>query len=134
MIGGVLAGVDLEFLQVLFAKGGLQYMDALSIHPYCYPQSPEAGNLLGRLDQVRNLMDQGGKRLPIWVTEIGWPTHQGDGRGVDEETQAAYLARMYTLFASQPDVAAVFGTIFKTTAQIRHTTNTMSVSFARIFL
>jgi len=108
VIGGVLAGVDLEFLQVLFAKGGLQYMDALSIHPYCYPQSPEAGNLLGRLDQVRNLMDQGGKRLPIWVTEIGWPTHQGDGRGVDEETQAAYLARMYTLFASQPDVAAVF--------------------------
>ncbi len=108
VIGGTLAGVDLNFIGAVISGGGLQYMDAISLHPYCYPQSPEGNNLLGRIAQVRSLMAQGGRQLPIWITEIGWPTHLGDGRGVAEATQAAYLARMYALFASQPDVAAVF--------------------------
>ena len=39
-------------------------------------------------------MDFYGLDVPLWVTEIGYPTSQ-TGNGVDEITQAALLVRAY---------------------------------------
>lgn len=107
VIGCVTAGIRSEFIAAVFEAGGGDYLDAVSVHPYCYPNSPEAGDLLGKLDELRGLIASYGFNHPVWITEIGWPTHQG-ARGVSEQTQAVYLARTYALLLASGKVDAVF--------------------------
>ncbi len=99
VVGGATAGIPLEWLEDVFALGGLDYMDTLSVHPYRYPQSPEG--LLGEIDALNQFVrgHNNGETIPLWFSEIGWPTHLNP-TGVDENTQAAYLIRSYVLSIS----------------------------------
>lgn len=96
VIGGATAGVPQEWLEQLFELGGLDYMDSLSVHPYRYPSEPEGlqEEIEGLNQLVREYND--GETIPLWFSEIGWPTHLNP-TGVDENTQAAYLIRAYVL-------------------------------------
>jgi len=96
VVGGATAGIPEEWLKDVFELGGLDYMDSLSVHPYRYPETPEGLiDEIDRLDQlVRDHND--GNSIPLWFSEIGWPTHLNP-TGVDENTQAAYLIRAYVL-------------------------------------
>ncbi|WP_373232765.1 hypothetical protein [Cohnella sp.] len=96
VVGGATAGIPYEWLQDVFELGGLNYMDSLSVHPYRYPQTPE-----GLLEEINTLNQfvrdhNNGETIPLWFSEIGWPTHLNP-TGVDENTQAAYLIRAYVL-------------------------------------
>ncbi|MCD6350842.1 MAG: hypothetical protein J7M26_01875, partial [Armatimonadetes bacterium] len=107
VLGVCTAGTDFRFIEGVLKRGGGQYMDALSIHPYRYPRSPEASRFVDELNRTRALMDRygmAGKKL--WLTEIGWPT-QHDRRGVDEQTSANYLVRMFVLARTLPYVGGV---------------------------
>lgn len=107
VIGVCTAGTDLAFIEGVLERGGARYMDDLSTHPYRYPRSPEDSRFVEELQRTHELMakyDMGDRKL--WLTEIGWPT-QKDPRGVDEQTSANYLVRMYVLARSQPYVAGV---------------------------
>ncbi len=95
--GGATAGVPLPYFERLFATGSLDFMDAVSIHPYRTRRPPEGIEVeVGRL---RDLIARfnGGKSKPIWVTEIGW---NAGIPGFDEERQAAYLVRAMALLFS----------------------------------
>jgi hypothetical protein len=96
VVGAATAGTPLEWLADLFELGGLDYMDTLSVHPYRYPKTPEG--LLEEIEKLNQLVrsHNNGETIPIWFTEIGWPTHLNP-QGVDENTQAAYLIRTYAL-------------------------------------
>lgn len=96
VIGGATAGVPHTWLEDLFELGGLDYMDSLSVHPYRYPSEPEGltEEIEGMNQLVREYND--GETIPLWFSEIGWPTHLNP-TGVDENTQAAYLIRAYVL-------------------------------------
>ncbi len=95
VIGACTSGIDLDFIEAILKQGCAKFMDAISVHPYCYPDSPEHANISSKLVQLRELMDKNGmKNKPIWITEIGWPTHQGT-TGVTPEIQAAMLVRAY---------------------------------------
>ncbi len=96
VVGGATAGIPYEWLENVFELGGLDYMDSLSVHPYRYPQTPEG--LLEEIDTLNQLVrnHNDGETIPLWFSEIGWPTHLNP-RGVDENTQAAYLIRTYVL-------------------------------------
>ncbi|MFB7914497.1 hypothetical protein [Streptomyces sp. NPDC056061] len=100
VVGGGLAGLQTDWLKRLYAIGGLDYMDALSVHHYGYPNPPETA--LATLPQVRADLDAaGGKDFPLWITENGYPTHND---GVSLATQAAYLPRAQIFsFASGVD-------------------------------
>jgi polysaccharide biosynthesis protein PslG len=74
--------------------------DALAYHPYPYPFTapeldvPVRGSVLSAADQMHAVLvrhGDGGK--PLWITEVGWPTHDRS-YGVSEEKQAQYVARM----------------------------------------
>ncbi|GFZ91875.1 hypothetical protein GCM10008018_42740 [Paenibacillus marchantiophytorum] len=96
VVGAATAGIPLEWLEEVFKQGGLSYMDAISVHPYRYPLTPEGlVEELGKLDALIKRYNNGQSK-PIWITEIGWPTHIGP-RSVDEQTQASYLIRTYVL-------------------------------------
>ncbi len=98
VIGGAIAGTDLNYLRELFDAGGLNYMDVLSIHPYRVG-GPDETDLLRDLQFHQELMHEYGYEKPIWLTEIGWATDTGP-YGVSEAQQARYLVRTYLLALS----------------------------------
>jgi len=109
LFGGVFfpAAADLpgtsgpDFVQQAYqANPGVRgCFDAMAYHPYPYPFTapdldvPIRGSVYSAADAMRAVLqanDDGAK--PLWITEVGWPTHSTT-YGVTEEKQAQYLAR-----------------------------------------
>ncbi|MDQ3458207.1 MAG: hypothetical protein M3498_02705 [Deinococcota bacterium] len=105
------AGVTLPYgyLDAIFEKGALDFLDAVTVHPYATnaaaPEfaygNPAAGfigtSLEDRARQLRNLMAQyGGGDKRIYFSELGWPTGSANNT-VSELSQAKYLTRAYVL-------------------------------------
>ena len=61
------------------------------------------------LDQLKELLDKysPSRAIPVYVTEIGWPTSGGQC-GVLQATAAAYLQRFMLLAAARPWIAGVW--------------------------
>lgn len=103
--GMVTAGIPLSWMEQVFQLGGMNYLDNIAVHPYRYGRMPveaRAPEGLGdELEGLKNLIRQynGGELKPIWISEIGWPTHQASN-GTDEKTQADYLVRAYVVALS----------------------------------
>jgi len=107
VVGVCTAGTDLAYIEKVLKQGGMAYMDALSIHPYRYPRSPEKSGFVREITRAHELMARyGGADKKIWLTEIGWPT-QDDPRGVSEEVSGNYLIRMMVQAYAQPFVERV---------------------------
>lgn len=72
------AGVPLDKINEFYSCGGGKYCDIISVHPYCdheFENRPESF-LDIQLESLRGLLSRyGDKDKPIWITEIGWPTH-----------------------------------------------------------
>jgi hypothetical protein len=83
-----------EFVEEVLKRGGGQAMDAISIHPYRQPRTPEESGYLEDLQAISDLTAKYGRRLPIWITEVGWPT---DPSGSSESRSAQLLVRSYSL-------------------------------------
>ncbi|NJP05127.1 MAG: hypothetical protein HC837_05600 [Chloroflexaceae bacterium] len=102
-----------SYLSDVAQVGGLEHVDIVAIHPY-RPSAPEdrlprKGQLedfRAELHAMDRLLEPFGS-LPIWITEMGWSTYTGE-LGLDEETQAYYLVRMYLLALTHPSVEKVF--------------------------
>jgi polysaccharide biosynthesis protein PslG len=104
----LLAGAANEkgWIEALVALGVLNYVDGISIHPYiqCEPdKSPEAW-----LRFVADLSNRarganGGKAVPLYITEMGWPSNTG-ACGTAPEMVAQYLGRALLLVRTLPEV------------------------------
>ena len=112
VLGGSLAGADLEYLKALFKAGAK--MDALALHPYAGPderdgshhgfaQYPNQCNeedplsppwcFEGGLDWIREwLYETGRAELELWLTEFGVASGREWGEAGSEEEQARHLA------------------------------------------
>jgi hypothetical protein len=77
----------------MMADGAGAAMDAFSIHPYHYPRlaGPWLRNHL--LTASAEAETAAGKPVPLWITEVGWPTHMG-ASGSSFLHQARCLVRM----------------------------------------
>lgn len=74
LLGG-LAGLPWDYIEGIYEAGGAKFFDVMNVHPYQYPRSPERP-LVPSLDKLRQLMTRyGDGDKPVWITEIGWPTH-----------------------------------------------------------
>ena len=73
--------------------------DVMAYHPYAYPFTapeldvPIRGSVLAAADGMRAAMGSDAGTHPLWITEVGWPTHS-ETYGVSELKQAQYSARM----------------------------------------
>lgn len=106
VLGGALAGLDEAFLDGVAKADGLQYMDAISVHTYCTPASPEGRGIFDEVRRFSRRVDAlAGRHLPVWITEMGWPTQEGGG--VSELRQAEMVARSYLLAAAYPEIQAL---------------------------
>lgn len=99
------AAVTLPFgwLERLFRLGALEYLDAVSVHPYIFPRQPDTRKdslsaLLSRLQDLIKKYNRGEPK-PVHLSELGWPTHRG-ATGVSGLEQARYAVRSLVLSLS----------------------------------
>ena len=81
--------VDTTFLTTCFQQGLLNYVDAVSIHPY---KSGAPEGVTNDYATVRSLMATYGKTLPICSSEWGYPAIDGY---ITHQKQGYYLARSF---------------------------------------
>ncbi|MBZ0255186.1 cellulase family glycosylhydrolase [bacterium] len=86
--------IDMEFLTQCFELGMLQWIDAVSVHPY---RSTEPETAIAEYSELRKAIDKNSpdRFIPILSGEWGCPVHVYEERTVDELTQACYLSRQF---------------------------------------
>jgi hypothetical protein len=92
IIAPALAGFAWKFLDVFVASGVLDYLDAVSVHPYRAGQHPPE-TAAADYQKLRELLDRyapPGKSLPILSGEWGYSSNT---KGVSLDTQAAFAVR-----------------------------------------
>lgn len=105
------AGIKGGFVDRILAAGVLKYVDGISLHPYVHCEgrdhnTPESWiNWMRDLD--RSISSKAGKPVPLYLTEMSWPSHDGPC-GIDTTRQAAYLARSYFLARTVPDIKGMW--------------------------
>ncbi len=90
IIGPATSGFPFEFIETLFKSGVLEYLDAVSVHPY-RGDPPETAT--ADYKKLRALIDQyapTGKQVPIVSGEWGYSSAKGQ---FSLETQADYAVR-----------------------------------------
>jgi polysaccharide biosynthesis protein PslG len=103
---GLAAGWLERFLQL----GGLQYVDALSVHPYNFfskVNTPEGA--IAQLDRINELTRSVARdrQVRLYVTEMGYPTFAGKG-GVADSAAAHDLTRFLELASMRDYIAGVW--------------------------
>ncbi|MCD6350746.1 MAG: hypothetical protein J7M26_01395, partial [Armatimonadetes bacterium] len=79
-------GGYLPWMEKVFKLGGLAHMDAVSVHTYTTPRSPEQANLIGRYEGTFDLLRHYGGLKPVWNTEVGiWQPEREGSRPLTEE-------------------------------------------------
>lgn len=98
ILGGATAGHAKAWFGPACDAGLLQYVDAVSCHPYNHSNvtthRPE--DAIQDLDGLQILLrtKNGGNDLDVYITEMGWPTHTA---GHEAAKVAGYLTRFYKL-------------------------------------
>jgi polysaccharide biosynthesis protein PslG len=114
VLGGAMTaeGVRGGWLERMLELDGLKFCDAVSIHTYLYSRpgrgrSPETW--AAWMIEVQALLRKynAGRETPLYITEMGWPTHAGD-RGMARELSADYLARMFLLARTMPFLKGIW--------------------------
>jgi hypothetical protein len=93
VVAPALAGFEWPFFEILFQSGALQYLDAITVHPYRDPRMPPE-TVTPDYKKLRELITRyapsGKKNMPILSGEWGYSTFT---HGVSLEEQAAYAVR-----------------------------------------
>jgi hypothetical protein len=73
------------------------------------PAGGSAEQAIAAVDEVKAILDKYSpdRAIPVYVTEMGWPTSAGQC-GVDDSVAAAYLQRFMLLAAARPYIAGVW--------------------------
>ncbi|MDB6143916.1 MAG: hypothetical protein JWP80_2960 [Pseudomonas sp.] len=104
-------GMDNGFADRLIDAGILEQIDGLSVHPYAHcagmgRNTPE-GWVKWLRDYIRHINEKAGKDVPIYLTEIGWPS-QTANCPYTRETVASYIARTYFLARTLPTIKGMW--------------------------
>jgi hypothetical protein len=106
--GGISSsGLERGWVERFIELGGLEVVDALSLHPYNLHRDGSPEEAIAELDRVHALTRNAARPVPIYVTEMGYPAYSGRG-GVSRETAAVYLARFMLLASTRPYIAGVW--------------------------
>ena len=102
VVAPALAGIteeSLMWLEELFKKDALDYVDAISVHPYRALEPESVTAETNDYQSLRELINKySSKPIPIISGEWGYATANGwYGLNLNEEQQAAYLVRMFLI-------------------------------------
>jgi len=97
MFGAFSAFVELPFFEFCLKAGAEEYFDFVTIHPYQWSHSFNEQLLIGDITSLEDLLARYQCLRPIWISEIGWPTHPKGGSPVAVQGQIA--AQLYLTLA-----------------------------------
>lgn len=103
VVGAVGEDAGWLWTQAIVRDGALEGADGLSVHLYnqcTRPAQRNAPEMIGRLEALQAVLRKqtGGKTVPIYVTEFGWPT--GTGKCTVTPERQAYNFAHYILQSS----------------------------------
>ncbi|WP_414705847.1 hypothetical protein [Pseudomonas sp.] len=104
-------GMDYGFADHLIDAGMLDLVDGLSVHPYAHcagggQNNPESWvNWMRQYE--RHIRTKAGRDVPIYLTEMAWPSHTG-ACGNTPATQAAYMARIFFFARTIPNIKGMW--------------------------
>ncbi|MFY1665861.1 hypothetical protein [Pseudomonas sp. Pseu.R1] len=105
------AGIKAGFIDRIVAGGVLKYADGISLHPYVHCEGRDRNTPESWIEWMRgvdrSISAKAGKQVPLYLTEMSWPSHEGNC-GVDTPRQAAYLARAYFLARTLPNIKGMW--------------------------
>ena len=110
VIAGATSQIPSDWITTMIGQAEGKY-DAISVHPYNYSngpvgRTPEAA--MASLNALNQLVTKAaGKSVPLYLTEMGWPTHNG-WNGADKDTAANFTARMNLLLNQMPFVKGIW--------------------------
>ena len=93
IVGGAVSGVDISFLAICIRHGMLNYVDAVSVHPYRRERPETVLPDYEKLSALIRKYQPAGKNVALVSGEWGYTTMQGRS----EEEQARYFPRMMLL-------------------------------------
>jgi hypothetical protein len=101
VLGPCFWSIDLPHLQKLEKLGFLDAVDGISMHSYA--NSPPEGKWIEDIRALKAYLAKAGKpQMPIFLTEYGWGSGNGDNPSPEQElTQARYAARGVALLAAE---------------------------------
>lgn len=88
VLGPANGNQDDPYLTELYRIGGLNYLDAVTYHPYTAEPEALIGDIQGAQARIKEYNN--GESKPIWLTEFGWTATGGP---ISETRQANYLVR-----------------------------------------
>ncbi|MEG1441331.1 MAG: cellulase family glycosylhydrolase, partial [Oscillospiraceae bacterium] len=94
--GGVTSDADINYMRTFLAGDVYDFIDGISIHPYCYPHPADQGKIEGRINGNRKLIEQYGGFKDVIITEFGWSSYTGD-IGTTEEGQARDIVKEFAI-------------------------------------
>lgn len=105
-------GIRKGWLEDMLRAGALDSLDAVSIHSYNHSgkgraRTPEAWREFVEAAWQTVRKYSGGRDVPLYVTEMGWPTPAGE-RATTPIEQAAFLARTYLLGRTLPYLKGIW--------------------------
>jgi len=90
---GGTAGCAWDYIEKAVRAGAKDCFDIVNVHPYRHPHPPEPG-LTEDLNALKSMMSRNGiADRPIWITELGWPTHRATVPDVPVFRAALKIAR-----------------------------------------
>lgn len=108
------AGTDdgWQWVRAVAGNGGLKGANGLSVHYYNHCARPEnrtAGEAIGKIQALHGAMStRGGRDMPIYVTEIGWPTTHGGSCDIARNDSGNNIAQFLLWSAATPWVKGVW--------------------------
>lgn len=106
VIGCDTADIDHEWIERVLAAGGGDYMDAISVHPYDWSGSFREFKMVEDTQKLKDIMERYHVEKPIWFTEMGFSTFEGE-KGYTQEEQAKNTVLMNAMIKAY-DLCDVF--------------------------
>jgi Cellulase (glycosyl hydrolase family 5) len=108
-IAGAIAG-GLDPLSAMLSAGAVGYFDALSTHPYNFSRHTRTADVWAQDMLATEAVIHrytGGHDLPLYITEMGWPTNTGPV-GSSPKEAAVDLAQMFLLARTMPFLKGIW--------------------------
>ena len=103
-------GIDSGWIDQFGKQGAFAFMDGLSIHPYTWgARDPSPDHVLAWIKQIAAQARRANsdKLVPLFVTEIGWPTPQAKHCATLQD-EDSFLTRLYLGAREIPELRAIW--------------------------
>lgn len=102
---------DWRWMRQAISHGLLAHTDGVAVHLYNHCARADlvgSDDLAARLDALHRIVSAAGyPQMPLFVTEVGWPTHRGHC-GITETAAAAHSLRFLLEASVRPWIAGVW--------------------------